>query len=213
MSAACECSPYYAISAHPRSPEPPSDLANGRISLTIRGIILFTHSRRGDHRSDQRAPPSPRPGTGSAPQPAQRTGPGPQRPSTPAATSAARHPHRRRTRGPRPTSGGRPRTRTRGPATDGTDASHEQFAAQQRHQAQSQANANAVCESFFASLKKELVNRRPWPTRAEARSNVFEYIEGWYNPRRRHSTLGYLSPADYEQQHRQDNTAPALAAV
>jgi putative transposase len=60
---------------------------------------------------------------------------------------------------------------------------------------------NAVCESFHASLKKELIHRRPWPTRAEARSAVFEYIEGWFNPRRRHSTLGYLSPADYELAH------------
>jgi putative transposase len=60
---------------------------------------------------------------------------------------------------------------------------------------------NAVSESFHASLKKELIYRHTWPTRAEARTAVFEYIEGWYNPRRRHSTLGYLSPADYELQH------------
>ncbi len=67
---------------------------------------------------------------------------------------------------------------------------------------------NAVCESFHASLKKELIYRRSWPTRAETRTAVFEYIEGWFNPRRRHSTLGYLSPADYEHQHAQ-LTAPA----
>jgi hypothetical protein len=42
---------------------------------------------------------------------------------------------------------------------------------------------NAVCEAFHASLKRERINRRPWPTRAEARNAVFEYIEGWYNPR------------------------------
>lgn len=60
---------------------------------------------------------------------------------------------------------------------------------------------NAVCESFHASLKKELIYRHAWPTRAEARTAVFEYIEGWFNPRRRHSTLGYLSPAEYEHQH------------
>jgi putative transposase len=57
---------------------------------------------------------------------------------------------------------------------------------------------NAVAESFFATLKKELVHRRSWPTRRELTSEVFEYIEGFYNPRRRHSTLGMLSPADYE---------------
>jgi putative transposase len=60
---------------------------------------------------------------------------------------------------------------------------------------------NAVCEAFHASIKKERIYRQSWPTRAEARATVFEYIEGWYNPRRRHSTLGYLSPAQYEQQH------------
>lgn len=69
---------------------------------------------------------------------------------------------------------------------------------------------NAVCESFHASLKKELIHRRPWPTRAEARSAIFEYIEGWFNPRRRHSTLGYLSPADYEQAHHDALAATTL---
>ncbi len=60
---------------------------------------------------------------------------------------------------------------------------------------------NAASEAFHASIKKERIYRQSWPTRAEARAAVFEYIEGWYNPRRRHSTLGYLSPAQYEQQH------------
>jgi transposase InsO family protein len=58
---------------------------------------------------------------------------------------------------------------------------------------------NAACESFFGSLKKELLRRRSWPTRREAQSAIFEWIEGWYNPRRLHSTLGYLSPNNYEQ--------------
>jgi putative transposase len=57
---------------------------------------------------------------------------------------------------------------------------------------------NAVCESFFATLKKELTRRRAWPTRRELESAVFAWIEGWYNRRRLHSTLGYLTPADYE---------------
>jgi hypothetical protein len=65
---------------------------------------------------------------------------------------------------------------------------------------------NAVCETFHATLKKERIYRRSWPTRAEARAAVFEYIEGWYNPRRRHSTLGYLSPAEYERHHAQLTT-------
>src|SRR5687767_11131988 len=57
---------------------------------------------------------------------------------------------------------------------------------------------NAVAESFFATLKKELVHGRTWPTKGELRSEVFEYIEVFFNRRRRHSTLGMLSPADYE---------------
>ena len=58
---------------------------------------------------------------------------------------------------------------------------------------------NAVAETFFATLKKELVNRRAWPSRLELQSAVFEYIEAFYNRRRRHSTLGMLSPIAYEQ--------------
>ena len=57
---------------------------------------------------------------------------------------------------------------------------------------------NGVAESFFATLKKELVNRHSWPTKAELGAAVFEFIEVFYNRRRRHSTLGFLSPADFE---------------
>ena len=58
---------------------------------------------------------------------------------------------------------------------------------------------NAVVESFFATLEWELIDRSDWHTRDEARMAIFEYIECWYNPKRRHSSLGYLSPAEYEQ--------------
>lgn len=57
---------------------------------------------------------------------------------------------------------------------------------------------NAVAESFFSTIKAELLDRRPWPTRASAHKAIFSWIEGWYNTRRRHSTLGYLSPATFE---------------
>jgi putative transposase len=60
---------------------------------------------------------------------------------------------------------------------------------------------NAVCETFHATIKKEKIYRQSWPTRTEARSAIFAYIEGWYNPRRRHSTLAYLSPIEFEQHH------------
>jgi len=57
---------------------------------------------------------------------------------------------------------------------------------------------NAVAESFFATIKRELVETRPWPTRAGLGRAIFNYIEGWYNTRRRHSSLGYKSPAAFE---------------
>ncbi|MGK3202800.1 IS3 family transposase [Amycolatopsis sp. MEPSY49] len=57
---------------------------------------------------------------------------------------------------------------------------------------------NAVAESFFATIKAELLDRQAWPTRTAAHKAIFEYIEGWYNTRRLHSTLGYLSPVTYE---------------
>ena len=60
---------------------------------------------------------------------------------------------------------------------------------------------NAVAESFFATLKKELVHRRSWPNREELRRQVFDYIEIFYNATRRHSTLGMLSPVRYEERH------------
>jgi putative transposase len=59
---------------------------------------------------------------------------------------------------------------------------------------------NAVAESFFSTLKKELVRRQTWKTRRELGAAVFEYIEVFYNRERRHSTLGYLSPEQYENQ-------------
>ena len=58
---------------------------------------------------------------------------------------------------------------------------------------------NALCESFFATLECELIDRRSFRARAEAKPAVFSFIEGWYNPHRRHSSIGYLSPVNYEQ--------------
>ena len=66
---------------------------------------------------------------------------------------------------------------------------------------------DALTESFFATLECELVDRSRWRTHAEARSAVFDYIEGFYNPRRRHSALGYLSPTAYERAHTPAATA------
>ena len=60
---------------------------------------------------------------------------------------------------------------------------------------------NAMAESFFATLEREVLQRRNFKTQAEARMAVFEWIEGWYNPHRRHSSLGYLSPINFERRH------------
>lgn len=72
---------------------------------------------------------------------------------------------------------------------------------------------NAMAESFFASLECELIDRRSWQTKTEARLAVFSYIEGWYNPRRRHSALGQLSPMNYERKRTITNRSelPLLA--
>jgi len=58
---------------------------------------------------------------------------------------------------------------------------------------------NAVCESFFKTLKSDLVDRRSWPTKAELRTSLFDYIECSYNRQRRHSSIDYHSPAEYER--------------
>src|SRR5712691_11817587 len=60
---------------------------------------------------------------------------------------------------------------------------------------------NAVCESFHATLEKELLRRRSFRTKQEARTAIFDWIETWYNRERRHSRLGYRSPAKYERDH------------
>lgn len=65
------------------------------------------------------------------------------------------------------------------------------------HQASNYYN-NAAMESFFSSLKTETTARKVYRTRNDARADVFDYIERFYNPKRRHSTLGYLSPNDFE---------------
>lgn len=68
---------------------------------------------------------------------------------------------------------------------------------------------NAAAESAIASFKTELVHRRSFRSRDEAREQIFRWIEGWYNARRRHSALGYLSPADFEELHPSGPCGPA----
>ena len=60
---------------------------------------------------------------------------------------------------------------------------------------------NAMCESFFATLECELIERRSFRSHAEARMAIFDFIEGWYNPRRRHSAIDYCSPTQFERRY------------
>jgi transposase InsO family protein len=75
------------------------------------------------------------------------------------------------------------------------------ISAQQQQSVTTMADAydNSVAESFVSTLKRELIHRHSWPRRQTARTAIFEYIEGFYNTRRRHSALGHLSPSEYEE--------------
>jgi putative transposase len=69
---------------------------------------------------------------------------------------------------------------------------------------------NAMCESFFATLECELLDRHPFKTKGEARQAIFQFIEGWYNPHRRHSSLQYHSPIEYEKMYWQGTESLAV---
>ena len=68
---------------------------------------------------------------------------------------------------------------------------------------------NAMAESFFATLEREVLNRRRFTSQAEAKMAIFDWLEGWYNPHRRHSSLGYRSPVNYERHALQSEAACA----
>jgi len=70
---------------------------------------------------------------------------------------------------------------------------------------------NAMAESFFATLECELIDRRSWETKTAARMALFTYIEGWYNPRRRHSALGQIAPAEFERRNLHTRNQPPSA--
>ncbi len=72
---------------------------------------------------------------------------------------------------------------------------------------------NAMAESFFATLECELLARRRFASHAEARVAIFRYVEGWYNPHRRHSALGHQAPITYERAYAARPVTPTLAAA
>jgi putative transposase len=68
---------------------------------------------------------------------------------------------------------------------------------------------NAMCESFFATLECELIERESFADRSEARLSVFDFVEGFYNPRRLHSALDYQSPVNCEKEYFQEQPLPS----
>lgn len=74
----------------------------------------------------------------------------------------------------------------------------------------SDAYHNAMAESFFATLECELIDREIFPTREQARTKIFDYLETWYNPRRRHSSIDYLSPMEYQRRCEAALAAPSV---
>jgi transposase InsO family protein len=90
---------------------------------------------------------------------------------------------------------------------DDRDGLLGKLASQHRYAVHLTTHANAVAESFFATLKIELVYQTQWNTRAQARSAIFEYIELFYNRRRRHSAIDYLCPDQFELRHHESMAA------
>ena len=72
---------------------------------------------------------------------------------------------------------------------------------------------NAMAESFFATLECELIARRKWETKTRARMEIFTWIETWYNPHRRHSGLGQMSPINFEKLQPEKKEAPATSPI
>ena len=72
---------------------------------------------------------------------------------------------------------------------------------------------NAMAESFFATLECELIARRKWETKTKARLEIFTWIETWYNPHRRHSGLGQMSPINFEKLHQEKKHAPSASKI
>ena len=68
-----------------------------------------------------------------------------------------------------------------------------------------------MCESFFATLECELIDRHRFASKAEAQIAVFRFIEGFYNPSRRHSSIGFLSPIEFEAAHQPDRAREGTA--
>jgi Integrase core domain len=115
-------------------------------------------------------------------------------------------PRRGRTPYPATTSAARPRTQTPARTTGETGASHKQIADHQRDRAHLTTRNNAMAESWFSTIKVELLYRRIWRTKQKAELAIFRWIEGWYNPRRIQDNLGWRTPWNTKPPTRPDTT-------
>src|SRR6266702_4885557 len=129
-------------------------------------------------------------------------GPRRRRSSNWRAAPAVGHSSRETKLGPHASSGREGPVRILANEGDGTDELPENVGFQRHSRAQLSADSNAMCESFFATLECELLARCRFQTHDQARHAIFEYLESWYNLRRRHSGLGYRSPAIFEDTYR-----------
>src|SRR5262249_22202412 len=114
---------------------------------------------------------------------------------------------------PHPSPGGRKPAQTLVGRADGTDVLLGNVESQHRHAAQLNTHANASCESFIKTLKREEIYANKYDDLDQLRANIEEFIEEYYNRQRLHSALGYRSPEEFEQQRERQNSADSIGAT
>ena len=132
-------------------------------------------------------------------------GPRRRRSSSWRAAPAVGHSRRETKPGPHASSGREGPVRILANEGDGTDELPENVGFQRHSRAQLSADSNAMCESFFATLECELFARMRFETHKQAQCEIFSFIEGWYNSHRRHSSIGYRSPINFEYAYAEQN--------
>jgi hypothetical protein len=155
----------------------------------------------------RRAPTGPRPGTGNGLPPSPRTGRQPPRRSTLQAATAPRHARHGHRPGPRPSSGGGPRTRTRGQTTDETGASPGQYAANRRHRVHLTTRSNAYAERWVRTVRRECLDQLLIVGGQQLARVLRTHVEH-YNRHRPHRSLGHMAPVASVRP--ESRTAPAF---
>ena len=130
--------------------------------------------------------------------------------STTRADSSRGHLRHRNGPDPRPRPAGRLIHQNHIPEADETDVSLENVVAEKTYQVHLAGSNNAMAESFFATLEMELIDRHRFKNKSDARMAIFHYIEGFYNVRRRHTSIGTISPLTFENEYYEStqNTKP-----